>query len=139
MYSKVLDNSLSYDYIEIIEDDTKYNVYYEDDNITKDSLYNYEYLDKKDKYAFFLDNNHSLIKIENLDIISNDSLLIIKDSYANSFVPLIAPNYKYVYVIDPRYYHKSIIDYINNNDIDNVLLLYNVVTMDDDFGIVSIK
>ena len=139
LYSKVLDNSLEYDYIEKIIDDTKYKVYYEDNNTYTDSLYNYDYLDKKDKYSFFLDNNHSLIKIENLDNKSNDSLLIIKDSYANAFVPFIGKNYKYVYIIDPRYYNLSISDYINNNNINNVLFLYNILTIDDDLGIVSIK
>ena len=139
LYSKVLDNTLDYDYIEIIEDNTSYNVHYVDNNKITDSFYNYDYLEKKDKYSFFLDNNHSLIEIENLDTTSNDSLLVIKDSYANAFIPLIASNYKYVYVIDPRYYSDSISDYINSNNIDNVLFLYNVITMADDLGIVSIK
>jgi len=31
-----------------------------------------------------------------------NSILIIKDSYANAFIPLIAPSYKRIYVIDPR-------------------------------------
>ena len=92
-----------------------------------------------DKYSFFLDNNHSLITIENLDSKNDDSILIIKDSYANAFVPLIAPSYKYIYVIDPRYYNLSISDYINEKQIDKVLFIYNVLTIDEDLGIVSIK
>ena len=139
LYSKVLDNSLQYDYIEKVSDNTKYSIYFDDENKYSNSLYNYDYLDKKDKYSFFLDNNHSLITIENLDSEKDNSILIIKDSYANAFVPLIAPEYKYIYVIDPRYYNLSISDYINDNDIENVLFIYNVLTIDDDFGIASIK
>ena len=74
-----------------------------------------------------------------MDSEKDNSILIIKDSYANAFVPLIAPEYKYIYVIDPRYYNLSISDYINDNDIENVLFIYNVLTIDDDFGIASIK
>jgi len=139
LYSKVLDDSLEYDYIEKIDDDTNYYVYYDDTKEISDSLYNYKYLEEKDKYSFFLDNNHSLIYIENLDIDNEESILIIKDSYANSFIPLIASNYKYIYVIDPRFYNLSISDYINENKIEKVLFVYNVLTMDDDLGIVSIK
>lgn len=139
LYSKVLDDSLEYDYIEKVNDDTNYYVYFDDDKNYSNSLYNYKYLKEKDKYSFFLDNNHSLISIENLDSKNEDSILIIKDSYANAFIPLIAPDYKYVYVIDPRYYNLSISDYINEKQIDKVLFLYNVLTIGDDLGIVSIK
>lgn len=139
LYSKILDDSLDYDYIEIVDDNTNYYVYFDDEQRTSDSLYNYKYLEEKDKYSFFLDNNHSLIYIENLDIQEENSVLIIKDSYANSFIPLIAPNYKYIYVIDPRYYNLSISDYINENKIENVLFLYNIGTIDDDLGIVGIR
>ena len=139
LYSKVLDDSLKFDSIEKINDNTKYNVYFDDDKKNSNSLYNYNYLDEKDKYSFFLDNNHSLISIENLDSENNDSILIIKDSYANAFVPLIAPNYKYIYVIDPRYYNLSISNYINENQINKVLFIYNVLTIDEDLGIISIK
>ena len=139
LYSKVLDNSLDYDYIEKINDKTNYSVYFEDELRYSNSLYNDKYLNEKDKYSYFLDNNHSLITIENLDYEGEEDLLIIKDSYANTFIPLIASNYKYIYVIDPRYYNLSITDYINEKQIKNVLFLYNVLTMRDDLGIIGIQ
>lgn len=139
LYSKVLDNSLEYDYIEKIKDDTKYKVYFDDNSEESDTLYYDEYLDKKDKYSYFLDNNHSLIKIENLDSNNDNSVLIIKDSYANAFIPLIGPHYKNIHVIDPRYYTLSISDYINTNKIEEVVFVYNVLTLGDDLGIVGIK
>ena len=139
LYSKVLDNSLEYDYIEKIKDDTKYKVYFDDNKEESSTLYYDEYLDKKDKYSYFLDNNHSLIKIENLDSNNDNSVLIIKDSYANAFIPLIGPHYKNIHVIDPRYYTLSISDYINTNKIEEVVFVYNVLTLGDDLGIVGIK
>lgn len=139
LYSKVLDRFLPYDTILKVDDQTKYKVYFDDSGKSSDSLYNYQYLNKKDKYSFFLDNNHSLIRIENLNTTSNHSILIIKDSYANSFIPLLAPHYQYIHVIDPRYYHASISEYLKENKIENVLFLYNILTLDDDLGIVSIK
>ena len=114
-------------------------VYYEDKDITKDSMYEEKYLNEKDKYSYFLDNNHALITITNKSINNNKELLVIKDSYANSFIPMIAKHYEKIHVIDPRYYRLSISSYINENNISNVLFLYNVLTLDDDMGIVSVR
>lgn len=103
------------------------------------TLYNYEYLNKKDKYAMFLDNNHPLIKIVNNDINDSSNILIIKDSYANSMIPFLVNHYNNIHIIDPRYYKKSISKYINENNIDNVLILYNIGTLSSDDNILSIR
>lgn len=139
LYSKVIDNSLEHDSIYKIKDDSVYEVYYNDDNLTTDTLYNDSYLKEKDKYSYFLDNNHDLITITNKSINESGELLIIKDSYANTFIPFITKHYKKIYVVDPRYYRKSITDYIKENNISNVLFLYNILTIDNDLGIVSIR
>lgn len=108
-------------------------------NETTDSFYNKDYLTKKDKYAMFLNENQELVIITNKNISSDKKLLIIKDSYANCFVPFVANNFKTTHVIDPRYYAKSISDYIQENDIDEVLFLYNMHTLATDQGIFNIK
>ena len=66
-------------------------------------------------------------------------LLVIKDSFANSMIPFLVNHYKEVIVVDPRYYKKSIINYIKENDIKDVLILYNIINIDTDKGILSIK
>lgn len=104
-----------------------------------DSLYNDTYLNKKDKYSYFLDNNHPLIKITNNNIHDGSNLLIIKDSYANSLIPFLANDYEKIYVIDPRYYSASISEYIEDNNIENVLFIYNVLNINDDLGIITIR
>lgn len=103
------------------------------------SLYNYDYLDKKDKYAMFLDNNHPLITIKNNDINNGGNLLIIKDSFANSMVPFLVNHYSNIHVVDPRYYKRSISNYIVDNNIDSILILYNIGTLSSDDNILSIR
>ena len=139
MYSKIIDNSLSYDTIWKIKDDSNYNVYYEDDNRETDSLYNDDYLEEKDKYSYFLNGNQSLVLIDNEDINDGNNILIIKDSYANCFIPFLVNHYDIVHVIDPRYYGENISEYIDKNDINRVLFLYNVMTIDDDGGIIGLE
>lgn len=139
LYSKVIDDSLDKDSIYRVVDGNEYEVYYNDKDLVSNSMYSEEYLNKKDKYSYFLDNNHDLITIENKNIDNNLEILVIKDSYANCFIPFLANHYKKIHVIDPRYYRLSVSEYINDNNIDEVLFLYNVLTIDDDFGIRSLR
>lgn len=127
------------DSIYTIDDDTKYEVNYVYEDVISDSLYNYDYLDKKDKYSVFLDNNHALIEVTNLDSTSEEEILIIKNSYGNSFVPLIARDYKKVAIIDLRYYNKSVLEYIESNNIKKVLVLYDIQGIYNDSSILKIK
>lgn len=139
LYSKTNDYSLKPDTIHTFNvKDSDYTVKY-DNNKETNTLYEDSYLDKKDKYSYFLDNNHSLIQITNNKVKNNEEILIIKDSYANSFVPFIVNHYETVYVIDPRYYKTPISEFIEEKEIDNVLLLYNMNTINDDLGIISVR
>ncbi|MEG1309518.1 MAG: DHHW family protein [Bacilli bacterium] len=106
----------------------------------KESLYEEKYLKKKDKYSYFLDNNHPLIVITNKNINNNKELVVIKDSFANSFIPFLVNHYEKIHIIDPRFYKMSLTSYIKENKkIKDGLFLYNVNTVDSDIGILSIK
>lgn len=113
-----------------------YTIHYP--NRDTNTFYEESYLTKKDKYSYFLDNNHAIIEIENNQLKKGMHLLIIKDSYANSVIPFLASHYQKITVIDPRYYNGSIKEYIKEQAIDEVLFIYNILTIDTDLGITSI-
>lgn len=137
IYSKVLPLSYEKDVISRFDlGNEDYVVHYQ--NRDSYSFYEDSYLNKKDKYSYFLDNNHPLITIENNNLNDSSNILVIKDSYANSMIPFLSSHYETVHVIDPRYYKQSIKEYIKENEIDEVLLIYNILTLDTDLGIVSI-
>lgn len=108
------------------------------DGKESNSLYNMEYASKKDKYSIFLNNINSFIEITNNDTESEKSLVLVKDSYANSMVPFLVNHYKKIYVFDTRSYKMAVSDFINENNVDDVLLVYNVNTIDSDTGINAI-
>ena len=137
-YSKVTNYKQEPDKILIFKFINNLSVKYVDDNKETQSLYNFDYLDKKDKYSLFLDNNHSLINIINSDV-ETGRLLIIKDSFANSMIPLLVNHYHEIDVIDPRYYKRSISKYISENNIEEVLLIYNYGIIATDKNILSIR
>ena len=54
------------------------------------------------------------------------NLLVVKDSFANSFVPLILNQYDNIYMVDLRYYNGDMESYLSEHDITDVLVLYNI-------------
>lgn len=137
IYSKVNDYSHKADSIEVYTNpDDKLTVNYTDTEEIKDSLYNFDYVLKKDKYSLFLDNLHTLVEITNENADTERELVLIKDSYANCIVPFLTQHYKKIYVFDTRYYKQGPSKFINENKgITDVLLLYNMNTIDTDAGI----
>ena len=84
----------------------------------------------------FLDNMHPLIVIENANADSGRCLALVKDSYANCMVPYLVNHYQSIYVFDTRYYREGPSALINAHpEITDVLILYNMYTMDEDIGI----
>ncbi|MBQ3275600.1 MAG: hypothetical protein IJH47_00900 [Oscillospiraceae bacterium] len=89
------------------------------------SLYHREMLETKDKYRFFLGGNSPRIVLDTgkADL---PSLLIIRDSYSDSFVPFLPEHFSRIHLLDLRYFRNSIQDYIREEGIDRVLVMYSV-------------
>ena len=90
------------------------------------ALYVESFLSVKDKYSMFLGGNQSLGVVTNTNNPDGPKLLIIRDSYADSMVPFLTAHYSEIHLIDPRYYHLSVKDYVEQNGIDQALVLYSV-------------
>lgn len=110
---------------------------YSEDSKKTDSIYDMGSLSKKDKYSVFLDGNHPLVTIKT-NAHNNRRILVVKDSYANSFIPFLLSDYSEIYAVDLRYYDDSILDLIKANKISDVLILYNVNTFFEDESIKDI-
>lgn len=137
IYSKLNDSFAGTDDITVFSrENENISVYFPDTGVTTDTLYAPKYLETKDQYSYFLDNIHPMIEITNHASENEKELVLIKDSYANCFVPFLTEHYHKIYVVDPRYYKSSVSTFINETpSITDVLVLYNLNTMDDDLGI----
>lgn len=103
------------------------------------SLYDYEKISERDKYGMFLRGNNPLTIIKNNSLSNGKKILIIKDSYANSFIPFLTFNYEEIHVIDLRSFLSGVAEYTNENDIDDVLILYNFTNFNTDNNILKLK
>ncbi len=87
-------------------------------------LYYPEKLEVKDKYAYFLGGNQPLCIIKNPDA-ANGKLLVVRDSYSDSLAPFLAEEFQEVHLFDLRYNNMSLKQYVADNEIDQVLVLYS--------------
>lgn len=130
LFSKVLNMNSAKDIVERYDrkDMNEYCVIA--DGVNSDSFYHEEWLDKKDKYAYFFGGNYAEVSIEKLavrdDNAAERNLLVIKDSFANSFIPFIAAEYDNIYMVDLRYYSGDMVAYAKSHEITDVLVLYNI-------------
>lgn len=135
LYSKILDADSAYDEIwtyGLQKDDafgSKDCTVTIDEKQQLDSIYDDEMLQKKDKYAYFLSGNYGQVHIQNQKVTSKakgKNILIIKDSFANSFVPFVTQDYENIYMVDLRYYNGDMKSYLQEHNITDVLVLYNI-------------
>ena len=135
LYSKILDADSAYDEIwtyGLQKDDafgSKDCTVMIDEKQQLDSIYDDEKLQEKDKYAYFLGGNYGQVHIQNQKAASKakgKNILIIKDSFANSFVPFVTQDYENIYMVDLRYYNGDMKAYLQEHEITDVLVLYNV-------------
>ncbi|MGG4107463.1 DHHW family protein [Paenibacillus lautus] len=119
------------------KDQEKYTVTYVDEEKTTDSLYAMEQLQRKDKYAVFLNGNHARIHIKTANP-SGRKLLVVKDSYANSLIPFLLKHYSEIHVVDLRYYEEDLASLANEQGIQDMLLLYNANTFFEDPSITNL-
>ena len=136
LYSTVLDDSRA-DTVEKLENKSISFDAYMTKNATKEpepfEYYAVEFLEKKDKYSYFGGGNFPLVVLESKNSQTKDEIVVVKDSFANAFVPFLAENYSKVHIIDPRYFKgKSVSTYINENPgVTDVLVLYGINSLND--------
>ena len=87
-------------------------------------LYDTDKLSVYDKYAMFLHGNNGLSRIKG-DGTGRGRILVIKDSYANCFVPYLTANYADIDVVDFRNYNYGLDQLIADNGYDQILVLYS--------------
>ena len=89
-----------------------------------DSIYERKYLDGSDQYAVFLNSNQAQTVIEGSG--ESGKLLLIKDSYGNTFAQFPVEDYAEVHVLDLRFFKGDVTEYARENGITDALVLYGV-------------
>lgn len=102
-------------------------------------FYDTEALEGKDQYSVFLGGTNAHIRVEPSESSSLPTLILIKDSYAQSLAPFLARHYRLI-LLDPRSYRSSdtqpsIFSMIKQEQPTAVLLLCGIDTLCGDMDL----
>lgn len=110
---------------ETLEQCTVYN--YENDQTL--GIYNQEKARGDDPYEIFLSGPVSLLKIENPMAATEKELVVLRDSFGSSLVPLLAEGYKTITLVDIRYIQSDFLANFVDFQNKDVLFLYSTVVL----------
>ncbi|MBP0960492.1 MAG: hypothetical protein J5992_10255, partial [Oscillospiraceae bacterium] len=107
LYSTTLYDGIKSDMIDIYYpvsgvDITSVDVYTGKGTENYESYYFRDFLETKDKYSVFGGQNQPVVNIKT-NSYNENKLLVIKDSYANSYVPFLSQHYSEITMLDMRY------------------------------------
>jgi hypothetical protein len=104
---------------------------------TADSVYAPEFLEKKDQYAYFFGGNWGRVDIDT-GVDNGKHIVIIKDSFANAFVPYLLGEYAHITMLDLRYFAGNVQQTVADTGADEVLFLYEMTNLLSDTGILKL-
>ncbi|WP_455530739.1 DHHW family protein, partial [Ruminococcus sp.] len=94
-------------------------------NTIETERFDFDKLDSSDMYSVFLGDPAPLIKIKT-SVKNDKKLLVIKDSYANCFIPFLIQHYSEIAVVSPEDMQKELSEYVNVNDYGQTLFLFGI-------------
>lgn len=98
-------------------------------------IYERSKLSGKDPYEMFLSGAAPLLTIDNPKAAGNRELIVFRDSFGSSLVPLLAEGYSKITLIDIRYVNSSMLkDYVDFHNQD-VLFLYSTLLLNDSYSL----
>ena len=122
-------------------------MYIDSEIISQAQVYNYEtkktgaVYDKDkltgyDPYDFFLSSPSALLRIENPKAAEKKNLIVFRDSYGSSLIPLLIDSYSSIVVVDLRYIAQKklgeLIDFESDEMANaDVLFLYGTILLND--------
>ncbi len=94
-------------------------------------VYNEEKLSGKDPYEVFLSGSRSMLTIENPNAKTDRELIVFRDSFGSSIVPLLIQDYARVTLVDIRYIQIDVLDRFLEFNGQDVLLLYSTLVLNN--------
>lgn len=115
----------------LINDVLKQCTVYNYETNKKTGIYNMDKLTSRDPYDMFLSGPTALLTIENENSSTDKELIVFRDSFGSSLIPLIADQYAKITIVDIRYISSNLLgNYIDFNGQD-VLFLYSTTLLNN--------
>lgn len=90
-------------------------------------------------YATFIAGDNPMAVIENPNINDGSSCLVLKESYANCFVPFLVDHYQTIYIVDFRYAKVNVMDFVKEKQIKDLIVINNIGIINSESVATTIK
>lgn len=94
-------------------------------------VYNMDKLNGKDLYDVYLSGARGLLRIDNPAVKGKRELIVFRDSFGSSIVPLLVKDYSSVYLVDLRYLSSNLLTQYLQFRGQDVLFLYNTQVLNN--------
>ena len=97
----------------------------------QNAVYDMNKLESKDLYDVFLSGSRSLLTIENPNAATDKELIVFRDSFGSSIVPLLVQDYAKVTLVDIRYIQIDMLERFLEFNGQDVLFLYSTLVLNN--------
>ena len=94
------------------------------------NLYDMNMLESSYMYNMYMGAPEAVVQIET-DVNNQRKLLVIKDSYADCFIPFLTQHYSKITVISPQYLDGKLSDYVDLSGYEQTLMLFGIENAGD--------
>lgn len=116
---------------DVLDACTVYNV----ENSKTGDLYDINKLTGRDPYEIFLSGASPVQYIESQKAASDKELIVFRDSFGSSLIPLLAQGYKKITLVDTRYLSSELVSNYVDFDKQDVLFLYSTTILNNSMSL----
>ena len=98
-------------------------------------MYDMEKAAGKDPYEMFLSGTRPILTIENPHVDNGEELIVFRDSFGSSLVPLLAKAYEKITILDIRYVNSSMLGQFVEFGDQDVLFLYSTMLLNSSLAL----
>ena len=98
-------------------------------------MYDMEKAAGKDPYEMFLSGTRPILTIENPHVDNGEELIVFRDSFGSSLVPLLAKAYEKIMILDIRYVNSSMLGQLVEFGDQDVLFLYSTMLLNSSLAL----
>ena len=95
------------------------------------SLYYRDAVNSDDMYRLYLGDDMPLVQITT-SVNNERKLLVIKDNFANCFIPFLIQHYSVIDIFSPECADREITDFLNISDYEQILFLFGTDSLGDE-------
>ena len=98
---------------------------------TYQSVYDLQKLSSTDPYEVYLSGAQALLRVENPNAKTDRELIVFRDSFGSSLIPLLVQNYRTVTLVDTRYISTTLLDQYLTFRGQDVLFAYSTLILNN--------